>query len=552
MKRFNWIYILFLTIQLSAQNQLIAPLDIPLFMSGSFAELRSNHYHSGVDFKTNEQIGLPVYSVDEGWISRIKISPWGYGNAIYIDHPSGITSVYGHLNNFIPEIEKLIRNLQYQKRSESIDQYFQKDEYKINRGQVIAFSGNTGGSGGPHLHFETRRTNNQEPFNPLSLGFDVQDHRHPIIRNLMVNFNNNQKIIPVNRINDSLYSIESLVELPQKYLRLSVDIIDFSDGSPNKLGVNEIEFIVNGIIIYTFNIDQFSFDISRYVNAHIEYAYFKEKGTRYHKLYTEPGDLSNLYPINQDFEIPYGEEIPCQLNIVDSKGNRSVLNFNVLAKKEEVAKESKIKFLNDQLIDYTQSYHINYNHLILDFAKNSFYRNFYLSYKEIADSSLTGHLIFQIHKDTEPVHKYFKMKYKNPNIQGVDRHKICFAEIENGQLSYVSTKHEKDYIVGSSRNFGNFTLFVDTVAPRISFKSDIRVNESRIISFNVADNFSGVDYYNAYIDGNWVLLKYDYKNKALYYQLDDYLMANGQERTMKVLVKDALNNASEYIYKFIY
>ena len=148
------------------QDYFQSPLEIPLILSGTFAELRSNHFHSGLDIKTQQQSGLKVMAAASGFVSRIKVSHFGYGKALYITHPNGYTTVYAHLQNFNPEIDAYIKHRQYKNESYEIELFPKAGELLVNNGDIVAYSGNTGGSGGPHLHFEIR--NKQEhPMNPM-------------------------------------------------------------------------------------------------------------------------------------------------------------------------------------------------------------------------------------------------------------------------------------------------------------------------------------------------------------------------------------------------
>lgn len=161
-----------------------SPLEIPLVLAGTFGELRSNHFHSGIDIKTQQREGLPVLAVADGTVTRIVVSHWGYGKALYVAHPNGYTSVYGHLKKFGPEIEEYVKKVQYAKQSYEVEIFPDYGELKVSQGTTVAFSGNTGGSSGPHLHFEIRSSVNEKPTNPLLYGYDVRDATDPTLLGL--------------------------------------------------------------------------------------------------------------------------------------------------------------------------------------------------------------------------------------------------------------------------------------------------------------------------------------------------------------------------------
>ena len=255
------------------------PLDIPMYLSGGFAELRSNHFHSGLDIKTQNKEGFPVFAVADGWVSRIKISPWGYGNALYITHSNGYTSVYAHLSRYNNFLQNFVENLEYKKKSFSIDYSFQKGKMIVKKGDTIAFTGNSGSSGGPHLHFELRNTKTQKPINPVQFPFDIEDTIAPVFKSLYVFDNNGVRDFPI------VFKVNSYYTLPETlsvFNNFDFGILtgDISNNSENPLGINKISLFENEKLCYEYDNQSFSFSESRYINSHIWYGMYKKKRIR--------------------------------------------------------------------------------------------------------------------------------------------------------------------------------------------------------------------------------------------------------------------------------
>lgn len=287
-----------------------SPLDIPLQLSGNFGELRPNHFHSGFDFKTQQKEGFSVYAAAEGYVSRIKIAVNGYGKAIYITHPNGYTTVYGHLQSGVGAVEKRIKAEQYQAKSYEIDVYLPANDLQIQKGDVIALSGNTGGSDGPHLHFEIRDTASEKIINPMFFGFDsvITDSKRPMLSNLLVyplgkntivNHAERPVSVAISQQDDGSYIAEKV--LVNGTVGFGITAFDYDDVSWNGNGIYKVQTFKNGKLDFQYQFDTFSFDETRYVNALIDYGRYKKTGQRVQKLFTEkPYPLSIIQTGNQN------------------------------------------------------------------------------------------------------------------------------------------------------------------------------------------------------------------------------------------------------------
>ena len=243
-----------------------SPLDIPLILSGTFGELRSNHFHAGIDLKTKGQSGLNVYAIADGYVSRIKVSPWGYGKAIYITHYNGYTSVYAHLMRYTGAIQDYVIDQQYLQKSYDIELFPDSLELKVQKGQIIGLSGNTGSSAAPHLHFEIRNSQNQYPQNGLQFGFDIKDDIPPIIKELklyrqskktQINGNNHDIILETKGEN-GLYMLDQNIEVSGPF-SIGLNTYDLLNFASNKNGVFSIDVFVDSSLIYSHKMEEFGF-----------------------------------------------------------------------------------------------------------------------------------------------------------------------------------------------------------------------------------------------------------------------------------------------------
>lgn len=534
------------------QDVFQSPLAIPLDLSGSFAELRSNHFHSGLDFKTSGVEGLPVFATGDGYVSRIKISTFGYGKAIYITHPNGYTSVYGHLQKANGAIQEFIKKKQYQEQSFEVEMYLYPTELPVKKGDIIAFSGNTGGSGAPHLHFEFRDTKSEQIINPLHFGLKkmIKDERKPIIQGIVAypldstTVNNSQKPINIsfNKQADGTYLCTKVKANGR--IAFGINAYDYCTNAYNKNGLYKVKAYLNGVLQYQFGFDTFAFDESRYINNFIDYERFHDMGQRVQKLFelssyplsivagnTKDGTLKilpnanysyrvELYDFHQNkieliIPIEYGVQAPTIKKTIQKTP------YFVKAKTESIFEKGNVTVY---------------------VPENAFYANFYMNFEVNNDIAI-------LHDDSVPVHKNITLTFNDVSgLTEAQLSKTYIATLEGYKLDFNKTTRKGNSFSTKIKTLGKYKLAQDSIPPRIynvNFVEGKTLKDQKTISVSVADLHSDIASYSAYLNGKWILMEYDYKTKRLTHNLEDAIYVEGRN-DFKIIVTDSLQNSATF------
>ena len=536
------------------EGDFLKPLEIPLILSGTFGELRSNHFHSGLDIKTQKREGLNVLSSSDGYVSRIKISHWGYGKALYVTHLNGYTTVYGHLKKFSPKIEAYIKKLQYEKESFTIEAFPKAHELTVDKGEIIAFSGNTGGSGGPHLHYEIR-DNHSKPINPMFFGIEIPDTKEPEIRaGVVYSFGDSSNVNQSNKITD-LRIIKrtdgTLMANPIEAfgtLGFGINVIDKQDGALNNNGIFSLMMAVNGEIVYEHKLETYAFSETRYLNTLIDYERFFKKRQRIQKCFVEPANKLSIYTnlVNNGYvKIKDGMSYTIKITAGDFKGNIQSLVIPIKGKKNDVlVKKEMVK--TSHFFKKNEFNKITQGNVTVAFPKQTFYRDLYFNF-ENKDS------VVSLHDQSIAIHKNFTLTFdisKYPK----DRRNQLFIARKNykGNLYYNNTRRKEDRLYTLSKILGDYVIALDTINPviiPINFKNDQLLNQYRFLTFKITDDLSGIRSYRGEIDGKWILLEYDAKKGRLTFDFND-IRLDGTKHSLKITAIDNVNNTNTYIATF--
>jgi hypothetical protein len=539
-----------------SKDYFMNPLDIKLYLAGDFGEIRPNHFHSGIDIKTNQREGYPVYAVADGYISRTRIQIGGFGNALYINHPNGITSVYGHLKKFNPLIAQVVKNNQYREHSFTQDLLLTPIEIPVKKGDVIAWSGNTGGSNGPHLHFELRNTKTEETINPLSLGIDVPDHIAPAISNLYL-YQIDEKpfddLTPKQAFaaygGNGNYNLgKSATVSVNGQFGLGIVAYDQFDGTSNKNGLFSTTIKLDDNIIYQTVISKFSFDNTRAVNAYIDFAYKLKSGITVQKGFASQNPKVKFYNklVDNGFiKLTDNELHTIDYILKDIAGNTTTLSFKVKNNPniplKIVPKQNGIKMLCNEENSFKN------NEIKVNFPKGILYNDLNFLFGESTKPSYAVSKIYKIHNKYTPVHDVFELSIKpDSSLKNLDK-----LVIFNTTYGYQGGDYKDGYITANPKVLGDFYLRYDSVAPTITpinVRDRVNLSAQNQIVMRIGDSLSGIKSYNGYIDGEWVLMEYDYKTGRLWHDLDNNLKSG--KHTFSLVVSDNKDNKNLYSISF--
>ncbi|HLS71619.1 MAG TPA: M23 family metallopeptidase [Chitinophagaceae bacterium] len=502
-----------------------SPLNIPLFLAGNFGECRPNHFHTGLDLKTNQKENLEVFAVADGFISRISMSHTGYGHCLYVTHPNGLTSVYAHLNTFSPAIQNYLEKHQEKNKKWNIDISIEEGILPIKKGEQIALSGNTGGSVAPHLHFEIRETGTNQALNPSAFpAFQVQDKIAPKPSKIAIYnaqeslYKQSPDIYSLIAQGNNKYTGDLIITNKDKVF-FSLEVKDFMNGSNNWLGIYSIKLFLNDSLHFQTKIDKIDLSINRMMNSYIDYVQYANKKSFFQLLYILPNNHLQLYPISNNngaIKLREGKQ-KIRIEIEDYYTNKSSIQFEILKKQEQIAEEStklKYNYKNEELIpglfqNFTKEY------FYLNSKTLSVYDTITFKYKEKKEAHLLSPIItinaqeFPIHEAMElgirllkplPLHLRSKLIFSHP-IQ---------ASSLPGQAAQnaIPAKFEKGYAIAPIQSFGHYHVAIDTVAPKISVLSRNQLKPGDIIRIQVEEESTYIASFEAKLeDGSWLNMR---------------------------------------------
>jgi murein DD-endopeptidase MepM/ murein hydrolase activator NlpD len=532
------------------QDYFRSPLDIPLLTSGTFGELRTNHFHSGIDLRTQKKEGLPVYAAADGYVSRIKISTYGYGKAIYITHPNGYTTVYGHLLKATPAIEEYSKKQHYKEKSFEIDVYPVINELLVKKGDTIAFSGNTGGSFGPHLHYEFRETNSEKIINPLFFGLNKEllDSRPPVIEGLLVYpmdensvVNTSQQPVLANLVlqKDGSYVASNIKA--NGTIAFAVQTHDLSDNNFGKNGVFAIQTFLNGNSNFTIKFDTFSFDETRHVNNYIDYERFVKTKQKFQKLFIEtPYELS-LLSKNQSnglINIQPNSNYTYRIEVTDFYQNKTVIHVPIQfsnAKPKIAPVDNKTNYF----VKYKNEHQYVKDSVSVFIPEDTFYKDTYIDF-EVTNG------IVKIGNPTLAIKKNVSISIPTSKVSEKERKQYFIASKEGEKLSYNKTYLKGNYFTLYTRNLGEFKLAKDSIAPIIkplNFSEGKWLSTIPALEVAISDDFSGIQSFDGFLNNQWILFEYDFKTNKLTHDFADNIVIEGRNE-LKVIVVDNVGNST--------
>ena len=530
------------------------PVDIPIYLSATFGELRPNHLHAGVDIKTQGVEGKKVFAVADGYVSRIGVSPYGYGNVLYITHNDGYTSVYAHLQRFSGEIAKYVKQYQYRNKKYASQIYPDASKFPVRKGDLIGYSGNSGGSGGPHLHFEIRHTASEKPVNPLYFGYKLEDNVKPLIQGVSVYPVGDESTLE-GGIKPMYFSVEESGNGRYKLkdrtivkgngeIAFGISTYDKVGTSPHKNGPYLYELFLDEELAFQVEADSFSYSEPRYVNSLLDYRYYKQKKSSYVRTETDPfNKLHMIAKRNGTVTVAEGDTVNVRFKISDYVGNSSQISFKLVGM-APVEVERPMRSRSEYFVKADGS--LNNEIIINDFSvsmeKGTLFRDEWIK---------TGHreakgccsMIYRFGDDGMTTFKQFTLRLR-PDERWANHPKKYIAYFDsNGKVSSLGGKMKNGWMEVQTRSLGEYAIKIDTVAPKVSasnFKDGQSVKELKSLRFKITDDMTGIETYDIYLDDVWVLGQYDAKNALLYYEIDEKMKAGTNK--VKVVVTDAVGN----------
>lgn len=528
------------------------PVKSQAGLAANFGELRPNHYHMGLDCKTEKRENLPIVAAAAGYVSKVKIEPFGFGRAIYINHPNGFTTLYSHLNDFYPELEQYVRKQQYLQKSWKVFLDIPPGKFPVTKGQFIAFSGNTGGSQGPHLHFEIRDTETDKVLNPLLFGFPVTDNIPPDILRLAVydrrksTYEQSPKVIALKKDAGKYAPAGPSLLMNTDKVSFGITAFDRYSGSTNQNGIYKAVLYDNGKEMLRFRMNSITYDETRYLNAHIDYKTKLSGGPFIQHLSILPGSIRGIYegsPTDGVIDIGDGEAHDIRIEVSDANGNKSVLQFSIRGTGQR-------PFINGNGANLFKPGHVNvFENEDVKFylPENALYDSLHFNFSKQRRGT---DWVYQIHYPFVPVQEYFNLAIR-PEKPFRDTGKVIMKWSHAGKEKFEKAVFDKGYYRTPFRNFGSFELFQDTLPPVImpvGFREGMKMPPGGRLVFRIIDNSEELSSCNGYIDGTWILFSND-KGKTFIHNFDWNTGPGNHE--LRIEAEDKAGNRTERIYYFI-
>lgn len=532
-----------------------SPVDIPIVLAGNFAELRTNHFHTGLDIKTQGVEGKNIYSVEEGYVSRIKISHWGYGKILYITHPNGYTTAYAHLKSFNDAITNYVRAYQYEFQTETFDITVPPNILPVKRKEKIALSGNTGSSTAPHLHFEIRDTKTEHAINPLLFKFNVTDNIKPTLNGVKIYALNNGYInghhsdikYPTAGGN-GIYTLKSGVVEVNGEIGFAIHAIDRLNGANNKCGAFNIKLYVDEKLTFEQSLSEIDFAQNRYINAYKDYKEYHKNKFHYHRSFLLPNNALNVYDsIKHNGKISFTDNQihSIRYEVYDVYGNKSEVNFKIKHNSEMEVSDSSKPSESATYFSYQKADSIELDNMKLIYDDSTFYEDLNIEMGSVESIYSKYSKLYSFYKEYTPVQKYFTLKIKPNNLPDSLYSKALIAKLNTNDIAYSKGGIiDGEYISTELKELGNYILLIDTIKPIIIKTNNTltSVYNSRKLSFNISDNLSGIQTYNVFIDDKWVLANYSPKNGTLFVNPNETKDFAPGDHKVTVIVGDERKN----------
>jgi len=512
----------------------------------NFGEIRTNHWHMGLDIRTQQRIGLPVYAAADGFISRVVVEPGGFGQAIYIDHPNGYTTLYAHLNAFMPALDQYVKQKQYELESWRVNLILPPNLFPVKKGTFIAYSGTTGGSQGPHIHFEIRDTKTGNVLNPLLFKFPIPDNVRPTISRLALydrsksTYDQSPQMLPLKNLG-SYYSVQNLVKVGTRRISFAVDAVDRFTGTPNPNGIYSAEVFVDGKSISGFVLDDISYDDSRYINAQLDYPFKARKGGDLQHITPLPGAKHVAYHFtNDDGVIELNDDDPHDvvIEVKDAAGLKSTVRLRVqydesLAKPYKPFEGERFLPLNLNIFETDDFELFTTEATVYDTINVSFKRE-----ENKTEGAVSP--LFTFVGSHIPVHDNVTVRIRVQDVPEEFKNRVVIKNVSGTRVSVSRAVWKNDKVSAKFRQFGTYQAFIDAEPPTINNPPASLSKATRIV-FTPKDNFDVIRSFRAELNGRWLRFTND-KGKNWIYTFDEHFPRGTHELT--VTIEDEAGNVT--------
>ena len=557
MKKFLFLFLffpafIFCDAQSYPQNYFRNPLDIPMQLVANFGEIRANHWHMGLDIRTQHKVNLPVHAAAEGYVARVSIEPGGFGQAIYINHPNGYTTLYGHLNAFFPALAEYVKQKQYEQQSWQVNLILPPDLFVVKKGDFIAWSGSTGASEGPHVHFEIRNTKTENNLNPLLFKFPIADAVPPSLTRLAVydrnksTYEQSPQIFAL-RKNGSQYTVSgNIIRTGSNTISFAIGAVDHLSGSANPNGIYSTKISMDGKPVSEFALDNISYNDTRYINAQLDYPFKSRGGGSLQHISPLPGAQDVVYNLfNSDGLIHLNDAEPHSITIEvkDANGNTSQLQFSL--RYDERLQKSYSPNNNEKLLPNNLNV-FERNNFELFTTEKTIYDTITVSYNETSNNSANSvSALFSFLSASIPSHDSVTVRIKPTQIiPPAFRDRVIIKNISGEKTFVVKAEFQKGWYAAKFRQFGTYQAFIDSEPPTVNAPPTDLSKSSRIV-FVPRDNFNTIKSLRAEVDGQWLRCSND-KGKVWIYSFDEHFSKG--EHNLKVIVEDEAGNKTTKVW----